>query len=70
MSEEKKTSDVMSEIMAGYLINNCDGCPFYGIQGFEISQYCDSIPLNCKWMLLWKYFENVESEEAAGQEGT
>lgn len=61
---EKKTSDVMSQIMAGYLCNGCDGCPFYGIEEYEIDQYCDSVPLNCKWLMLWKYFESVEKEES------
>lgn len=61
---EKKTSEIMAQMMAGYLINGCDGCPFYGIKEFEIDQYCDSVPLNCKWMILWKYFETQEKAES------
>lgn len=59
----KKTSEIMAQMMAGYLINGCDGCPFYGIEEYEIDQYCDSVPLNCKWAVLWKYFESQEAED-------
>lgn len=58
------TSEIMSQIMAGYLCNGCKGCPFYGIEKYEIAQYCDSTPIDCKWMILWNYFRNVEKKEA------
>lgn len=66
MTENKRTSEIMSQIMAGYLTNCCDGCPFLGIKEYEIDEYCDSVPLNCKWMFLWRYFENQENAEGEG----
>lgn len=66
MTENKRTSEIMSQIMAGYLTNCCDGCPFLGIKEYEIDEYCDSVPINCKWMLLWRYFENQENAEGEG----
>lgn len=60
---DKTTSEVMSMIMGGYLANYCKGCPFYGIEEFEIEQICDSVPLNCIWMALWQYFKEQEEAE-------
>lgn len=60
---EKKTSEVMAQVMSGYILNYCNGCPFYGIEEYEIEQVCDSKMINCTWMRLWKYFENAEKEE-------
>lgn len=60
MNEEMNVSEIMSDIMTGYLMNGCDGCPFYGIKDKGIEQYCDSVPLNCKWWALKLYFENIE----------
>ena len=60
---DKKTSDILENIMAGYLVNGCDGCPFYGIEEYEIEQYCDSVPLNCCWLSLVGYFKRQEEKE-------
>lgn len=60
---EKTTSQIISMIMAGYLINGCEGCPFYGIEEYEIDQVCDSVPINCSWVSLWKYFEAEEQKK-------
>lgn len=66
MEEEKTTSQIMTEIAAGYLMHNCADCPFYGIREYEIKQRCDSVPLNCKWMALKMYFEGVEKDKEDG----
>lgn len=63
MSEEEKTSEVMMEIAAGYLCNGCEGCPFYGIEDYEIKRRCDSVPLNCIWWNLNRYFKHQEEME-------
>ena len=61
---DKTTSEIMSMIMSGYLLNNCKGCPFHGIKEYEIERTCDTIPLHCSWMILWKYFELKEEQES------
>ena len=63
MNEEEKFSDVIMEIQAGYLISGCDGCPFYGIEEYGIKQRCDSVPINCIWWCMNRYFRQVEQEE-------
>lgn len=68
MEESKRMSEIMSQIMAGYLANCCECCPFLGIEKYEIDKYCDSVPLNCKWVWLWKYFEQLEESESEGEE--
>lgn len=60
MTEEKNVSEIMSNIMVGYMINGCDGCPFYGIKDKGIDQYCNAVPINCKWSALHQYFKNLE----------
>ena len=37
--------------------------PFYGIEEYEIEQYCDSSPLNCCWLSLVGYFKKQEEKE-------
>ena len=60
---DEKASDVMMEITVGYLMNGCEGCPFFGIEEYEIKQRCDSAPINCIWWTLERYFKGAESEE-------
>ena len=60
---EEKTSDVMMEITAGYLSNGCEGCPFLGIEEYEIKQRCNSVPINCIWWTLERYFKRMEEGE-------
>lgn len=55
---EKTTSEFMLEIASHYLINGCDGCPFY-----SVTKTCDSKPINCNWMALRNYFKAEESKE-------
>lgn len=64
MDEETKWSDVIMTIQAGYLTNGCDGCPFCGIENYEIPQYCNGVPLYCKWWQLHKIFKFLEREES------
>lgn len=64
MKQHEKSSDIISQIMAGYLVNNCKGCPFYGIKEYEIAQYCDSKPINCCWLRMKMIFRNWEEGEA------
>lgn len=59
----ERTSEVMMEITAGYLMNGCEGCPFHGIEEYEIKQRCDSVPLNCIWWTLERYFKKEEEKE-------
>jgi hypothetical protein len=59
----ERTSEIMMQIGAGYLCNNCQGCPFYGKTEWEIPQYCDSVPLNCCWMRLHQIFIDIEANE-------
>ena len=51
----ERDDDVFMTIAAHYLINRCEGCPF-----IDVADVCDSVPLNCKWLVLRLYF---------GQEG-
>lgn len=60
---EEKFSDAIMEIQAGYLTNYCEGCPFYGIEEYEIKQRCDSVPINCVWWWMHKYFKQAEQGE-------
>lgn len=60
---EEKFSDAIMEIQAGYLVNNCKGCPFYGIEEYEIKQRCNGVPLNCVWWWLSAHFKQAEQEE-------
>ena len=60
---DRTTSEIMSMIMVGYLANHCRGCPFYGIEEFEIDKICDSRPTNCAWSFLWQHFEAAEEDE-------
>lgn len=55
---EKTTSEFMLEIASHYLMNGCDGCPFY-----NVTKTCDSKPINCNWMALRNYFKAEESKE-------
>lgn len=55
---EKTTSEFMLEIASHYLMNGCDGCPFY-----DVTKTCDSKPINCTWMALRNYFKAEESKE-------
>lgn len=59
------------EIQAGYLTNYCEGCPFHGIEEYEIKQRCDSVPVNCVWWRMHKYFKQAEQgeKEQAESEG-
>lgn len=58
-NEEKTTSYCMMKIASHYLVNNCENCPFY-----DITETCDSKPINCTWLGLNIYFKNTESKEA------
>lgn len=60
---DEKLSDVMMNITAGYLANGCDGCPFYGIDEYDIKQRCDSVPVNCMWWALNRYFNIIEKNK-------
>lgn len=55
---DKTTSDYMLEIATHYLINGCDNCPFY-----DITKTCDSVPINCNWMVLKNFFEAEDAKE-------
>lgn len=64
MSEKNETtSEVMMDIAAAYLYNNCSGCPFLGIEEYELNQRCDSVPLNCIWWNMERYFKKEEEKE-------
>ena len=63
MTEQEKFSDTVMNIAVGYLMNGCEGCPFYGIEEYEIRQICDSKPINCVWWWMNRYFNQVEQEE-------
>lgn len=62
-SKNETTSEVMMDIAAAYLINNCEGCPFHGIEEYELKQRCDTVPLNCIWWNLERYFKKEEEKE-------
>lgn len=57
----RQDDDVFETIAAHYLCNYCDGCPFY-----DIAETCDSVPLNCKWLVLHAYFSQAEEEDGDG----
>lgn len=56
--EELTTSEIMLKIGAHYLCNGCDGCDF-----LDVAEVCDAIPINCAYMKLHYYFEQLEKEE-------
>ena len=62
-SKNETTSEVMMDIAASYLINNCKGCPFHGIEEYELKQRCDTVPLNCIWWNLERCFKKEEEKE-------
>ena len=58
MNETKTTADYMLDIATHYLMNCCEHCPFY-----DITETCDSKPINCTWMVLNAYFKKMQEEE-------
>jgi hypothetical protein len=65
---DENVSDVMMDIAAGYIMNDCNGCPFYGIEEYDIKQRCDSVPINCIWWTLERYFKMLEEKKKAESE--
>ena len=58
--KEQTIPDIMMTIASSYLANNCKSCPFW-----DITETCDTVPLNCSWLGLYRHFsdcENVETE--------
>lgn len=55
--QDKEESSVFLRIATRYLMNGCDGCDF-----LETGKTCDARPINCKWMVLHRYFEGREDE--------
>lgn len=56
--EEKTTSEVMFQIASHYMFNGCNDCDFY-----KVAKICDARPLNCAYMKLRYFFEDLEEKE-------
>lgn len=62
-------SDLYMSVAADYLTNGCGGCPFLmedeenEEDDFSDHKVCDSVPLNCEWLVLSKIFKTLEKEE-------
>ena len=58
---EQTTSEIMMKIAAHYLFNGCNDCDFY-----KVAKICDARPLNCAYMKLKYFFEDLEEKEKHG----
>ena len=62
-------SDLYMSVAADYLTNGCGGCPFLmedeenEEDDFRDHKVCDSVPLNCEWLILNRIFKTLEKEE-------